>query len=274
MRLTCPNCDAQYEVDASLVPPQGRDVQCSNCGKTWFQPKEEPAAPPPEPLLQPKYAGEAEAEAASEPAPEPDPEPESVAEPDSAPEPETEASVPDDVGEAVDEAVQQPQRTADDNILGILREEAEREIAARRAESAGLDPQQDTPASGGQAGTDEDVRSRTARLRGEAYEEPNPAPKSDVLPDIDDINATLTSQEDQAAIHAAATAAQSARRGFRAGFATVGLIVAALIIVYLFSGELAAAVPSLEPVLASYVDGANSVRIWIDGLMQRLAGNA
>lgn len=37
MRLTCPNCKAQYEVDASVIPATGRDVQCSNCGRTWFQ---------------------------------------------------------------------------------------------------------------------------------------------------------------------------------------------------------------------------------------------
>ena len=37
MRLICPNCGATYEVDAGLVPPAGRDVQCSNCGHGWFQ---------------------------------------------------------------------------------------------------------------------------------------------------------------------------------------------------------------------------------------------
>ncbi len=37
MRLICPNCGAQYEVDDSLVPEAGRDVQCSNCGHGWFQ---------------------------------------------------------------------------------------------------------------------------------------------------------------------------------------------------------------------------------------------
>ncbi len=37
MRLTCPNCNAQYEVDAAVIPDMGRDVQCSNCGQTWFQ---------------------------------------------------------------------------------------------------------------------------------------------------------------------------------------------------------------------------------------------
>lgn len=37
MRLQCPNCDAEYEVDASAIPYEGRDVQCSNCGHGWFQ---------------------------------------------------------------------------------------------------------------------------------------------------------------------------------------------------------------------------------------------
>lgn len=37
MRLICPNCSAQYEVDGSMIPDDGRDVQCSNCGHTWFE---------------------------------------------------------------------------------------------------------------------------------------------------------------------------------------------------------------------------------------------
>ncbi len=36
MRLVCPNCGAQYEVDASVIPASGRDVQCSACGHGWF----------------------------------------------------------------------------------------------------------------------------------------------------------------------------------------------------------------------------------------------
>ncbi|MEM7752285.1 MAG: zinc-ribbon domain-containing protein [Pseudomonadota bacterium] len=37
MRLVCPNCSAQYEIDGSMIPDEGRDVQCSNCGHTWFE---------------------------------------------------------------------------------------------------------------------------------------------------------------------------------------------------------------------------------------------
>lgn len=37
MRLSCPNCGAQYEVPDDVIPSEGRDVQCSNCNTTWFQ---------------------------------------------------------------------------------------------------------------------------------------------------------------------------------------------------------------------------------------------
>jgi predicted Zn finger-like uncharacterized protein len=37
MRLVCPNCAAQYEVDEGAIPEAGRNVQCANCGDTWFQ---------------------------------------------------------------------------------------------------------------------------------------------------------------------------------------------------------------------------------------------
>ncbi|WP_050524771.1 zinc-ribbon domain-containing protein [Pseudorhodobacter wandonensis] len=37
MRLVCPNCDAQYELAEDAISEEGRDVQCSNCGHTWFQ---------------------------------------------------------------------------------------------------------------------------------------------------------------------------------------------------------------------------------------------
>ncbi|WP_121065782.1 zinc-ribbon domain-containing protein [Chachezhania antarctica] len=47
MRLTCPNCGAQYEIPDDVIPAEGRDVQCSNCEETWFQahPDSGPTAP-------------------------------------------------------------------------------------------------------------------------------------------------------------------------------------------------------------------------------------
>jgi len=37
MRLTCSNCDTQYEVEDQAIPDSGREVECSNCGHRWFQ---------------------------------------------------------------------------------------------------------------------------------------------------------------------------------------------------------------------------------------------
>lgn len=45
MRLVCPSCAAEYEVDGAAIPPEGRDVQCSNCGHTWLQFPEGHGAP-------------------------------------------------------------------------------------------------------------------------------------------------------------------------------------------------------------------------------------
>lgn len=44
MRITCPNCNAQYEVGDEMIPVEGRDVQCSNCGTTWYQDRRAPSA--------------------------------------------------------------------------------------------------------------------------------------------------------------------------------------------------------------------------------------
>jgi len=140
MRLKCPNCDAVYEVGEGVIPPEGRDVQCSNCANTWFQypegfddrPEEETVAPPPPPpdvpletkdspedadfeaalqaALEADEDGEdgelIEGSAVSEPpapaAPEPEPEAEPEPVPAPAPEPEP---VTAPVTDAVEDAV-------------------------------------------------------------------------------------------------------------------------------------------------------------------------
>lgn len=111
MRLICPNCAAQYEVDAALIPDGGRDVQCSSCGHTWFQP--EPAGRSGAALsLSPETAWRDEfdeAEDDGEPLPPPPP----------------------------------TRRRIDAAAMAILREEAAREAAERQREAAALETQGD-----------------------------------------------------------------------------------------------------------------------------------
>lgn len=83
MRLTCPNCDAQYDVPDDALPDAGRDVQCSNCGHTWWQPGPNQSGAPddleaaeagavPEQTAAPRENDEPAAEAI-EPTPDPEP---------------------------------------------------------------------------------------------------------------------------------------------------------------------------------------------------------
>ncbi len=60
MRLTCPNCGARYEVDDAMIPPEGRDVQCSECSTTWFQPGRRSESRPPPRTFPLEEASEAE----------------------------------------------------------------------------------------------------------------------------------------------------------------------------------------------------------------------
>ncbi len=36
MIITCPNCYKQFEIDNSLIPDEGRDLQCGSCDHIWF----------------------------------------------------------------------------------------------------------------------------------------------------------------------------------------------------------------------------------------------
>ena len=374
MRLICPNCDARYDVDASMIPASGRDVQCSNCGRTWFQ---EPASAAPEPALAVAEADEAvreepraervplsgtglddeaaaffegrssgvseqyedEPEAATPVAesapedfeaeveepiaefPEPDEalsetaesdetaaestdtgESEGAAEQDSTPEEEVavesaseqdeeaedespvltdaresgpeEDSYDDEDDESGPPPPSRERQPVDAGVLGILRAEAEREIAQRRAEQAGLvETQPDLGLAEPTRAIDgDDVGARTARLRGD---DDTPPPEleprqKEVLPDIEDINASLTATSDRPPEEAPPVPVDQVlkrRAGFRVGFAAVMLIVVGLIVTYVNAPEIARAVPSLEPALASYVDWANSMRLGLDGFL-------
>lgn len=286
MRLKCPNCSAQYEIDASLIPVDGRDVQCSSCGHTWFQLREQPAASEPAPLPQepaeapdwgvtPEDLDEDEiseedvaprpASAAVAPAPSPVPAPTPSATPHVDDEDGDEEPVPEPAA-----AVPSP-RPVDKAVLDILKEEADREMAARRGEAAPIETQADfgaatqSPEEGpsrawrervSRIEYAEDMRRREEELEAaRAYEKRN---KSELLPDIEDINSSLTPDH---------PASDGGHGSFRAGFALTLGLAAVLLLAYVYAAEIATAVPATEPILISYVDVANAARDRIDALL-------
>ena len=36
MIITCPNCNKKFKIDISLIPDEGRDLQCGSCNHVWF----------------------------------------------------------------------------------------------------------------------------------------------------------------------------------------------------------------------------------------------
>ncbi len=36
MIITCPKCKKKFQIDTSLIPDEGRDLQCGSCQHLWF----------------------------------------------------------------------------------------------------------------------------------------------------------------------------------------------------------------------------------------------
>ncbi|MCV2882876.1 zinc-ribbon domain-containing protein [Actibacterium sp. XHP0104] len=284
MRLICPNCDAQYEVDDAMIPAEGRDVQCSACGHTWFQAAAEPVDNIPDMPVEDESDFYLPDDDEYDPV---DPE-----------EPEDLAALHDeDDHELIDEPMLTPaprRKALDDSILDVLREEAEREAVARRTEAQTAAPLESQPdlgldepapaATGG--GMAANLRERVARLRGAGTEPAKPArptARRDLLPDIEEINSTLRATSDRALIEADPDAPvlendplPRKRGGFGRGFGAALLIGALAAAVYVAAPKLAHISPGLAPVLSGYVDGVNNLREGVNGtvlgVMRRATG--
>ena len=166
-------------------------------------------------------------------------------------------------------------RPADAADMDVLREEAQRELSQRRAPpSESLESQTDlgledisnrnTPSRA--------LRARMARSSGDtAFDAPTDtvseddyqAPQRDLLPDIDEINSTL--KQNEVAPDPNHVAAK--RGGFRLGFGLMLLLAIAAIVTYAFAPQIAQALPGSENALIRFVDMANQLRDWIDGLL-------
>ncbi|SHH05383.1 MJ0042 family finger-like domain-containing protein [Cognatiyoonia sediminum] len=260
MRLVCPNCGAQYEVADDVIPESGRDVQCSNCGHTWFEQKE--GAPVQDEVEMPVPAHqELEPEPQPEPEPAPEPEMEEVEEPAPAAEP-----APSDL---------------DPTVAEILQQEADREEAARAAErGAAIESQTEMGLDeAAEAQREQESKERIAKIKGEEAEAniaavaaAAAASRKEMLPDIEEINSTLRSSEERGETvdPEPEVIEEAKKRGFKAGFMTVILILLILLIVYMLADWIISALPAAEGPLNSYTDIVDEGRLWLDGQVEAL----
>lgn len=303
-----------------MIPPEGRDVQCSNCTTTWFQPglgdaeQTEPAAPEPPSGYSDDTGGAAQAYPTDDGA---------ESEPDTAYEADDNGDFGGDFGgdaSAGSEVPMPPRRELDPDVRDVLREEAAREAALRQQETAALEHQDEMPMDAPEAsGIDDrdEYRDAVNDLIAEAedlgeledaprdrqateYFSDDPASaaaidpveagiaataaaaaaggaaaaRRDLLPDIEEINATLRGSETRSPGASSgsdfATVEERPRRqrGTRIGFGLAVLIFAGLIAVYANAPRIAEAVPQTAPVLEVFVAQVDQLRAWVDEIAQ------
>lgn len=272
MRLVCPNCGAQYEVDDSVIPEGGRDVQCSACGHAWYQ---MPISPE---VAEESSGGEHPVPAAVD----------------------TDGLDADSDDSLVDEKPEPevPPREVDEGVRSILQEEAERELAARAddvvREPDTVETQPDLGLDDAHPSPEEQrrqiARERMARMRAMSDEDlPTPdfdahsadaesepdtdsarAHGRDLFPDIEEINSTLDRHGEGEDAAAPGSASAKSSSGFGRGFVLTLIVAIVLLTLYLMAPRIGDSIPALKPVLAAYVDAVNAARAWLDGTLRGL----
>ncbi len=277
MRLKCPSCGAQYEVPDDVIPEDGRDVQCSNCGNTWFQGQDTSNSP---------QALEAAAKAPK----------------DAVWHPEVDADVDDGPSvnqEAAPGSSSPPappkRRELDPSVADILREEAELEARARQAEAGGLEEQPDL---GLQEPEDEaakrarQAQERMRKLRGENPEAAavaaaasaitdRPKSRRDMLPDVEEINQTLRASNERREVRSVQADLEDEDEtsgGFGRGFLYTILLFAIGAALYVYAPQVAETVPQLAAPMETYVIMVDQLRGWLDSqiaiVMQMINGTS
>lgn len=157
----------------------------------------------------------------------------------------------------------------DESVLAILREEAEREAQARRAEAA--KPLETQTELGIETSIPAAKRTVAAASAAEPETDDKSATRRTRLPDVEEINSTLrpteTAQDGSGTSNAEPVTVEG-RSSFRSGFLlvlTVAILGSAL---YGSADALAEAVPALAGPLKAYVGFVDSLRLHLDGLMQ------
>lgn len=249
MRLICPNCNARYEVPENVIPKNGRDVECSSCGHTWFEAH-------PSMLVQP--------------APIQDPV-----------EPIAETNEDDDLMAALNDPLPEPSRPApkksqiDPELAEVLKEEVAREMSARKGGALESQPDlglEDNFATDATQAPPPEPRTETSSDLDELetlYKQglkDAPMKRSELFPDIEDINSTLSTSRNRADHRSYETklapVTQKPRR-FR-GFVFGLTLVAAAAAAYIYAADISQMIPQVQPYMDQYVSQIDMARAWLD----------
>jgi len=174
---------------------------------------------------------------------------------------------PEDAPEPV--AAEPLRRGIDESVLAVLREEAEREVEVRKAETPVVETQPELGLEAVEASGA--VARRLARLKGvEPEVVVKPQSRREMLPEIEEINSTLRASSEKRASQPAVAETMAGRKGsgFRTGFSLMLLLGVALLAVYVMAPKLALQFPAASNALTQYVAAVDGVRMQFDGLLK------
>ena len=255
MLLLCPNCGAQYEVPEDHIPKKyGRDVQCSACNHTWFQ--THPAQD-----LQPALRDEADDPGSAK-------QPSERFDPSLADDPAASSDAT-----AVSTSPQMPplrqKRSLHPSVAGVLREEAKREVEERGSNGPQASGSSSRSGSSDQA-RDADMDMQALEALYQNSEQTAKSTRGALLPDIDEINSTLSTSgaEWPSDSDASKEIAQKGQR--RLGFLVGIAIIVAAAALYYFADTLGDGIPSLQQPLELYQQWINNMRIVLDQWIRQI----
>lgn len=253
MRLICPNCDAQYEVPDNVIPEEGRDVQCSDCGNTWFQGPAEAAVETDDTTFERQ-------------------------------------PIPPEVSEILHEEAELERRARAGDIQELESEEGDTDevsdfepetledfVAQAEADPAesdnpfAVDPDPYEPEETDAERRARETRARMARMRG--IEESNPFTaasdsRKGVLPDVDAINSSLSPDPSAASRPSIDLEDLNRKRrrgsGFRTGFTAMVFLGLLVIAFYMSHENIGRVLPFAEPALDGFANYIDQWRYWVE----------
>ncbi len=260
MRIACPKCSAQYEVDGRLFSDEGRAVQCAQCDTRWTQHKIEEDAPLP---LQTEVDATPPAPSESLPVSERDAiraaVEEEIAIRDGTPPRENDVAgaVAAAASAALTEkrasknaaqAARMPEEESEDDLIKSLREQlSEAEKSYGEDETDNRQP------------TGRRDLSRAIDMAGIEVGDINEKPAKERKKD----RAAASGQSELAAALQEYERERGPRGGARWGFVLAVFLFMVAFGIYFARGEIARAFPAAAPVLEQYAGGVDTARVWV-----------